>query len=214
MNTRSLRTLLFLGIGAVAAFGLTACADDTTGPEGEEVTAEQAQTVGQALGGILAGSFGDQLSADSEGSYTLDTTRSCEVSGTVHASGSGSVTSSTSGDTETRTISLDAQVTADECASLTEQEERLLTITTNSPFEITASGETVTQDTGSGEQELVEAFLTVDWAGSFHWDLEGEGSHDCDVDMTLTLSAAGTSFDLSVSGTTCGHDVQGTISGT
>lgn len=192
-------------ITVVMAFGLVACGESPNGPE--EVSPERAETLGSAVGAVMADAFDLNLAMNDEGALSFEETRNCPISGTLHMSGSGTSTSTTSDDTETVTADVQAELTANQCAGLTD-DDRVMTFSTSTPFAITSSGEAVVANPDSPDEQLVSADFTVAWTGAFVWDLEGGFSGECDVDMQMKLVVEPGSFgEVSLSGTACGHPV-------
>lgn len=194
-------------ITVVMAFGIVACGEGPTHGDPIQVNPERAETLGSALGAVMADAFTLDLAINDEGGLSFEETRNCPVSGTLHMTGSRSNTSTISDDTETVTANVQAELTANQCAGRTD-DDRVMTFSTPSPFEISSSGEAVVANPDSPDEQLVSADFTVAWTGTFAWDLEGGSSGECDVDMQMTLVVEPGSFgEVSLSGTACGHPV-------
>lgn len=199
------RSACIAAITVVMAFGLVACGESPNGPNG--VSPERAETLGTALGDVVAAAFEVDLAMRDEEQLTFEETRDCPISGTVHGSGDGTLTSSIDGDTETVSVNMVAEFAAVECAGPTD-DNRVLTFSTPSPLNSTISGETVVTNPGEPDEQVESTEFTVEWTGTFLWDLEGGFSGECATDMQMTIVVEpGSIGEVSVSGTTCGHPV-------
>lgn len=127
--------------------------------------------------------------------FDIDNAEDCEVSGTVRVDGSGTATVDTTGGTETYTSEFQGEFRLDQCGARM-NDGRVVTMTTTSPLEFSLTSEYVRSTTP-------RLSYSLDYTGSFEWDVEDGPSGTCELDIHMDTSADGGT----VEGAVCGHDI-------
>lgn len=181
-------------LGAVLALSvLTGCGESTSGPE--ETDPGVAEAISTSLGMTSAEAYSSSVTGSDS---VIDVTESCPVSGTIHSVGSSSISTTTEDGIESMTGSFQAESTADDCRSRTD-EGQILTINTPTP-----AGVSGMVDARYSETRYLSLEMEFQFSGTVSWDLEGGPSGECTLDYRMSYTLE----DGTAEGTVCGRSVE------
>jgi hypothetical protein len=202
---------------AFAALALltAACGDGPTATSGDPLTEaevmEIAQDVFNGVGEMFSGNIGPQRSAVLPAglhlsimapvpfNVTVNESGPCEGGGT--ASVSGSIEGSFDDQTGAGDVGFDVTQDAENC------------VITGATHSYTVSGDPDLHLTGSFETDGGTTFSgSFSLVGGLSFEVNDGRTGTCGVDVTVTVSATGTSFSGTVSGTMCGVTLNNEVS--
>jgi len=201
---------------AFAALALltAACGDGPTATSGDQLTEAEVMEIAQELFngvGDMVGGVGPQRSAILPAGLHLSIMAPVPINITVDESGpcGGDGTASVSGsvegtiDDETGAGNIDFEVTQSATNCVIVGATHSYTVSGEPNIHLTGSFESDGNDTFSGEFNLV---------GGLTFEVDDGRAGTCGVDVTVTISATGTSFSGTASGTMCGVTLNNEVS--